>query len=140
MTEEKMRFEAEVSRLLDIVVHSLYSNKDIFLRELISNASDACDKLRYEAIANPELLAGDADFKVRLLTDNVRNVLTIADNGIGMNKEDLIENLGTIANSGTAKFLDAVAKSDAPKDVDLIGQFGVGFYSAFMVAGTVEAA
>lgn len=138
MTEEKMRFEAEVSRLLDIVVHSLYSNKDIFLRELISNASDACDKLRYEAIANPELLAGDADFKVRLLTDNVRNVLTIADNGIGMNKEDLIENLGTIANSGTAKFLDAVAKSDAPKDVDLIGQFGVGFYSAFMVAGTVE--
>ncbi len=138
MTEEKMRFEAEVSRLLDIVVHSLYSNKDIFLRELISNASDACDKLRYEAIANPDLLAGDADFKVRLLTDDVRNVLTIADNGIGMNKEDLIDNLGTIANSGTAKFLDAVAKSDAPKDVDLIGQFGVGFYSAFMVAGKVD--
>lgn len=138
MTEEKMRFEAEVSRLLDIVVHSLYSNKDIFLRELISNASDACDKLRYEAIAKPDLLAGDADFKVRLLTDNVRNVLTIADNGIGMNKEDLVENLGTIANSGTAKFLDAVSKSDNAKDVDLIGQFGVGFYSAFMVANKVE--
>jgi len=133
-----MRFEAEVSRLLDIVVHSLYSNKDIFLRELISNASDACDKLRYEAIAKPDLLAGDADFKVRLLTDNVRNVLTIADNGIGMNKEDLVENLGTIANSGTAKFLDAVSKSDNAKDVDLIGQFGVGFYSAFMVANKVE--
>src|SRR5690606_20587682 len=111
MTEEKMRFEAEVSRLLDIVVHSLYSNKDIFLRELISNASDACDKLRYEAIAKPELLAGDAEFKVRLLTDNVRNVLTIADNGIGMNKTDLIENLGTIANSGTAKFVEALSKS-----------------------------
>lgn len=138
MTEEKMRFEAEVSRLLDIVVHSLYSNKDIFLRELISNASDACDKLRYEAIAKPELLAGDAEFKVRLLTDNVRNVLTIADNGIGMNKEDLVENLGTIANSGTAKFLDAVSKSENAKDVDLIGQFGVGFYSAFMVANKVE--
>ena len=138
MTEEKMRFEAEVSRLLDIVVHSLYSNKDIFLRELISNASDACDKLRYEAIAKPDLLAGDADFKVRLLTDNVRNVLTIADNGIGMNKEDLVENLGTIANSGTAKFLDAVSKSENAKDVDLIGQFGVGFYSAFMVANKVE--
>jgi molecular chaperone HtpG len=138
MTEEKMRFEAEVSRLLDIVVHSLYSNKDIFLRELISNASDACDKLRYEAIAKPDLLAGDADFKVRLLTDNVRNVLTIADNGIGMNKEDLVENLGTIANSGTAKFLEAVSKSDNAKDVDLIGQFGVGFYSAFMVANKVE--
>jgi molecular chaperone HtpG len=138
MTEEKMRFEAEVSRLLDIVVHSLYSNKDIFLRELISNASDACDKLRYEAIAKPELLAGDAEFKVRLLTDNVRNVLTIADNGIGMNKADLIDNLGTIANSGTAKFLDAVSKSDNAKDVDLIGQFGVGFYSAFMVASQVD--
>ncbi|MEQ8288073.1 molecular chaperone HtpG [Thalassospira sp.] len=138
MTEEKMRFEAEVSRLLDIVVHSLYSNKDIFLRELISNASDACDKLRYEAIAKPELLAGDAEFKVRLLTDNVRNVLTIADNGIGMNKEDLIENLGTIANSGTAKFLEAASKSDNAKDVDLIGQFGVGFYSAFMVASKVD--
>ncbi|MBC04971.1 molecular chaperone HtpG [Thalassospira sp.] len=138
MTEEKMRFEAEVSRLLDIVVHSLYSNKDIFLRELISNASDACDKLRYEAIAKPDLLAGDADFKVRLLTDDVRNVLTIADNGIGMNKEDLVDNLGTIANSGTAKFLDAVSKSDNAKDVDLIGQFGVGFYSAFMVANKVE--
>jgi len=138
MTEEKMRFEAEVSRLLDIVVHSLYSNKDIFLRELISNASDACDKLRYEAIAKPELLAGDAEFKVRLLTDNVRNVLTIADNGIGMNKEDLIENLGTIANSGTAKFLEAASKSENAKDVDLIGQFGVGFYSAFMVANKVD--
>ncbi|MBX2833046.1 MAG: molecular chaperone HtpG [Rhodospirillales bacterium] len=138
MTEEKMRFEAEVSRLLDIVVHSLYSNKDIFLRELISNASDACDKLRYEAIAKPELLAGDAEFKVRLLTDNVRNVLTIADNGIGMNKEDLIENLGTIANSGTAKFLEAASKSENAKDVDLIGQFGVGFYSAFMVASKVD--
>ncbi|AJD50689.1 MULTISPECIES: molecular chaperone HtpG [Thalassospira] len=138
MTEEKMRFEAEVSRLLDIVVHSLYSNKDIFLRELISNASDACDKLRYEAIAKPELLAGDSEFKVRLLTDNVRNVLTIADNGIGMNKTDLIENLGTIANSGTAKFVEALSKSDKAKDVDLIGQFGVGFYSAFMVAGQVD--
>ncbi|WP_339781915.1 molecular chaperone HtpG [uncultured Thalassospira sp.] len=139
MTEEKMRFEAEVSRLLDIVVHSLYSNKDIFLRELISNASDACDKLRYEAISNPELLAGDSEFKVRLMTDTVRNVLTIIDNGIGMNKADLVENLGTIANSGTAKFVEAMSQAkDAKKSVDLIGQFGVGFYSAFMVASKVE--
>ncbi|MEQ5775369.1 molecular chaperone HtpG [Thalassospira sp. NFXS8] len=139
MTEEKMRFEAEVSRLLDIVVHSLYSNKDIFLRELISNASDACDKLRYEAIGNPELIAGDSEFKIRLMTDNVRNVLTIIDNGIGMNKADLVENLGTIANSGTAKFVEAMTQAkDAKKSVDLIGQFGVGFYSAFMVANKVE--
>ncbi|OKH88849.1 molecular chaperone HtpG [Thalassospira sp. TSL5-1] len=139
MTEEKMRFEAEVSRLLDIVVHSLYSNKDIFLRELISNASDACDKLRYEAIGKPELLAGDSEFKIRLMTDNVRNVLTIIDNGIGMNKTDLVENLGTIANSGTAKFVEAMSQAkDEKKSVDLIGQFGVGFYSAFMVAGKVE--
>ncbi|AUG51821.1 molecular chaperone HtpG [Thalassospira marina] len=139
MTEEKMRFEAEVSRLLDIVVHSLYSNKDIFLRELISNASDACDKLRYEAIGNPELIAGDSEFKIRLMTDNVRNVLTIIDNGIGMNKADLVENLGTIANSGTAKFVEAMSQAkDAKKSVDLIGQFGVGFYSAFMVANKVE--
>ncbi|OSQ41606.1 molecular chaperone HtpG [Thalassospira sp. MCCC 1A01428] len=139
MTEEKMRFEAEVSRLLDIVVHSLYSNKDIFLRELISNASDACDKLRYEAIGNPELIAGDSEFKIRLMTDNFRNVLTIIDNGIGMNKADLVENLGTIANSGTAKFVEAMTQAkDAKKSVDLIGQFGVGFYSAFMVANKVE--
>ncbi|RCK52291.1 heat shock protein 90 [Thalassospira profundimaris] len=139
MTEEKMRFEAEVSRLLDIVVHSLYSNKDIFLRELISNASDACDKLRYEAIGKPELIAGDSEFKIRLMTDNVRNVLTIIDNGIGMNKTDLVENLGTIANSGTAKFVEAMTQAkDAKKSVDLIGQFGVGFYSAFMVASKVE--
>ncbi|WP_417843561.1 molecular chaperone HtpG [Thalassospira sp.] len=139
MTEEKMRFEAEVSRLLDIVVHSLYSNKDIFLRELISNASDACDKLRYEAIGNPELISGDSEFKIRLMTDNVRNVLTIIDNGIGMNKADLVENLGTIANSGTAKFVEAMTQAkDAKKSVDLIGQFGVGFYSAFMVANKVE--
>ncbi|MFH1805030.1 MAG: molecular chaperone HtpG [Pseudomonadota bacterium] len=138
MTEEKMRFEAEVSRLLDIVVHSLYSNKDIFLRELISNASDACDKLRYEAIANPDLLEGDSEFKVRLLTDNVRHVLTIIDNGIGMNRDDLVANLGTIANSGTAKFVEALSKSDNAKNVDLIGQFGVGFYSAFMVADKVD--
>jgi molecular chaperone HtpG len=139
MTEEKMRFEAEVSRLLDIVVHSLYSNKEIFLRELISNASDACDKLRYEAIAQPDLISGDPDFKVRLMTDNVRHVLTVIDNGIGMNREELVDNLGTIANSGTAKFIDALGKSgDAKKSVDLIGQFGVGFYSAFMVADKVE--
>ncbi|OSQ39558.1 molecular chaperone HtpG [Thalassospira mesophila] len=139
MTEEKMRFEAEVSRLLDIVVHSLYSNKDIFLRELISNASDACDKLRYEAISNPDMIAGDSEFKIRLMTDNVRNVLTIIDNGIGMNKADLVENLGTIANSGTAKFVEAMTQAkDAKKSVDLIGQFGVGFYSAFMVANKVE--
>ncbi|KAA0592182.1 molecular chaperone HtpG [Azospirillum lipoferum] len=140
MTEERLSFQAEVSRLLDIVAHSLYSEKEVFLRELVSNASDACDRLRYAALTQPELSADDPNLKVRLLVDKDARTLTVADNGIGMNREDLVENLGTIARSGTAAFmksLEGAEKGDGKKDVNLIGQFGVGFYSAFMAADTV---
>ena len=137
MAEEKREFQAEVAKLLDIVVHSLYSNKEIFLRELISNASDACDKLRYAALTDASLVAGDAEYRIRLIPDAAANTLTIADNGIGMNRDDLIANLGTIAKSGTAEFMSKLT-GDAKKDMTLIGQFGVGFYSAFMVAERVS--
>jgi molecular chaperone HtpG len=137
MTEEKLQFQAEVSRLLDIVAHSLYSEKEIFLRELISNASDACDRLRYAALTEPHLIAEDPDLKVVVSVDRKAGTVTVTDNGIGMNREDLVENLGTIARSGTARFLSEVP-ADKSKEVSLIGQFGVGFYSAFMVAGRVE--
>ena len=136
MTEERLSFQAEVSRLLDIVAHSLYSEKEVFLRELVSNASDACDKLRYAALTQPELSADDPALKVRLLVDTDARTLTVADNGIGMNREDLVENLGTIARSGTAAFMKQLS-GDGKKDVNLIGQFGVGFYSAFMAADRV---
>lgn len=138
MSEEKRSFEAEVSKLLDIVVHSLYSNTEIFLRELISNASDACDKLRYAALTDKNLMeAGDSDFAIHVKVDKENKTLTIRDNGIGMNKDDLVENLGTIAKSGTSEFMKSLT-GDASKDVSLIGQFGVGFYSSFMVAKKVE--
>jgi molecular chaperone HtpG len=136
-TEEKRSFQAEVGRLLDIVAHSLYSDRRIFLRELISNASDACDRLRYEAITRPELTADDANFRITLAVDKAKRTVTVADNGIGMSHDDLVENLGTIARSGTAAFMKNLT-GDAKKDVALIGQFGVGFYSAFMVADHVE--
>lgn len=136
-TQEKRSFQAEVSRLLDIVAHSLYSDRRIFLRELISNASDACDRLRYEAITRPELTADDANFRVTLSANKDARTLTLTDNGIGMNHDDLVENLGTIARSGTAAFMKNLT-GDAKKDVALIGQFGVGFYSSFMVADRVE--
>jgi molecular chaperone HtpG len=134
---ETLNFAAETSRLLDIVAHSLYSEKQIFLRELISNASDACDRLRYAALTEPGLVEGDSYYRVVLTPVKSSRTLTIADNGIGMNREELIENLGTIARSGTAAFANALT-GDAKKDISLIGQFGVGFYSAFMVADRVE--
>lgn len=138
---ERHQFQAEVSRLLNIVANSLYSEKEIFLRELISNASDACDKLRYAAVTNTELTAGDSDYRIDIRADRDARTLTIADNGIGLSHQDLIDNLGTIARSGTAAFIDAAGakkdKGDAAGDVNLIGQFGVGFYSAFMVADEV---
>jgi molecular chaperone HtpG len=137
MTDQAMQFQAEVARLLHIVTHSLYSQKEIFLRELISNASDACDKLRYAALTQPELLGEDADLRVTLAPDAKARTLTIADNGIGMNRDELVANLGTIARSGTGDFVTQLS-GDAAKDVKLIGQFGVGFYSAFMVADKVE--
>jgi molecular chaperone HtpG len=137
MTQETRSFQAEVSRLLEIVAHSLYSEKEIFLRELISNASDACDRLRYAALTEPGLAEGDTEYRVTLTPDKPARTLTIADNGIGMNREELIDNLGTIARSGTAAFVSQLS-GDARKDMGLIGQFGVGFYSAFMVAEKVE--
>jgi molecular chaperone HtpG len=137
MTQETRSFQAEVSRLLEIVAHSLYSEKEIFLRELISNASDACDRLRYAALTEPALTDGDTGYRVVLTPDKADRTLTVADNGIGMNREELIENLGTIARSGTAAFVNQLS-GDARKDMSLVGQFGVGFYSAFMVAEKVE--
>ena len=132
----KQKFKTEVSKLLDIVVNSLYSEKYIFLRELISNASDACDKLRYYALTNPGIAKDNGEFKITITPNDEENTLTISDNGIGMNKDDLINHLGTIAKSGTADFVRNA--QDNGSIVDLIGKFGVGFYSAFMVAQKVE--
>lgn len=137
MAEEKLRFETEVSRLLHIVANSLYSQKEIFLRELIANASDACDRLRYEALTQPDLIADDPDFRVRISVDKDARVLEVADNGIGMNRDALISDLGTIARSGTSAYLEEHGEDDGA-DLSTIGQFGVGFYSAFMVASEVE--
>jgi len=133
---EKLSFQAEVSRLLHIVAHSLYSEREIFLRELISNASDACDRLRYEGLTKPKLTQGDPDFRIDISANKEAGTLTIADNGIGMNRKELIDNLGTIARSGTAAMIDKL-KGDSKDDINLIGQFGVGFYSSFMVADKV---
>ena len=133
---ETKTFAAETSRVLQLMIHALYTNRDIFLRELISNASDACDKLRYEAQSNAALLGDAPDLSIHLTFDEKAKTLTITDTGIGMNREDLITHLGTIAKSGTSEFLNQLT-GDASKDVNLIGQFGVGFYSAFMVADKV---
>lgn len=137
MTDQTLQFQAEVTRLLHIVTHALYSQKEIFLRELISNASDACDKLRFAAQTEADLWAGDSDLKVVLTPDKAAGTLTVSDNGIGMSRDELVGNLGTIARSGTGEFA-AKMTGDSAKDMALIGQFGVGFYSAFMVAEKVE--
>lgn len=133
---KKQKFKTEVSKLLDIVINSLYSEKYIFLRELISNASDACDKLRYYSLMKPEVTKNNGEFKIIIMPNAEENTLTISDNGIGMNKEDLVNHLSTIAKSGTADFVNNA--KDNGSVVDLIGKFGVGFYSAFMVASKVE--
>ncbi|MEK0364221.1 molecular chaperone HtpG [Pseudomonas sp. CBC3] len=135
--KETLGFQTEVKQLLHLMIHSLYSNKEIFLRELISNASDAADKLRFEALAKPELLEGGADLKIRVTFDKDAKIVTLEDNGIGMNRDDVITHLGTIAKSGTADFMKHLT-GDQKKDSHLIGQFGVGFYSAFIVADQVE--
>ncbi len=135
--KETLGFQTEVKQLLHLMIHSLYSNKEIFLRELISNASDASDKLRFEALAKPELLEGDADLKIRLSFDKEAGTVTLEDNGIGMTRDDVIAHLGTIAKSGTADFMKNLT-GDQKKDSHLIGQFGVGFYSAFIVADQVD--
>ena len=138
MSEEKLSFQAEVSQLLDIVVNSLYSEKEIFLRELISNASDSCDKLRYSSLTDKSLSSEDSEnLSINISLDEENKILTVIDNGIGMNKDDLVNNLGTIAKSGTKDFMKSLTGNKS-EDVSLIGQFGVGFYSAFMVAKKVE--
>ncbi|WP_258271286.1 molecular chaperone HtpG [Aggregatibacter actinomycetemcomitans] len=134
--QETRGFHSEVKQLLQLMIHSLYSNKEIFLRELISNASDAADKLRFKALSNPDLYAGDGELRVCISFDSEKGTLTVSDNGIGMTREQVIDHLGTIAKSGTKEFLAALG-SDQAKDSQLIGQFGVGFYSAFIVADKV---
>ena len=135
-TAQSHEFQAEVAELLNLMVHSVYSETDIFLRELISNGSDACDKVRYEAIAKPELLAGNDKLAIRIIPDAAAKTLTISDSGIGMDRQELIDNLGTVARSGTKAFLKGM--KDAKESIGLIGQFGVGFYAAFMVADRIE--
>lgn len=134
--EETLGFQTEVKQLLHLMVHSLYSNREIFLRELISNANDACDKLRFSSLDAPDLMESDSEMAVRILIDPETNELVIADNGIGMTRNDVVQNLGTIAKSGTAEFIENLS-GDSKQDANLIGQFGVGFYSAFIVADRV---
>ena len=137
MSAQMQPFEAEVGRVLDLVINSLYQHREIFLRELISNASDACDRLRYAGLSEPQLLRDDPELKIVLAPDAGQGTLTVRDNGIGMNRDDLADNLGTIARSGTQRFV-AQLSGDSASDLNLIGQFGVGFYSAFMVASQIE--
>ncbi|MCE1171073.1 MAG: molecular chaperone HtpG, partial [Azovibrio sp.] len=135
-TKETLGFQAEVKQLLHLMIHSLYSNKEIFLRELISNASDACDKLRFEALNNAALYGDDSELKIRVAFDKEARTITISDNGIGLSREEAIAHLGTIAKSGTKEFFTALT-GDQAKDAHLIGQFGVGFYSSFIIADRV---
>jgi len=134
---QTMGFQTEAKRLLHLMIHSLYSNKEIFLRELISNASDAIDKHRFAVVADKDLAESGADYRIRVATDAEKKVITIDDNGIGMSREEVIDNLGTIAKSGTAAFMEQLS-GDQKQDSQLIGQFGVGFYSSFIVASEVE--
>lgn len=136
MSQETRKFEAEVAQVLHLVTHSLYSHKEIFLRELISNASDACDKLRFEALADPSLTDGDADLRIQVTWDPEARTISVRDNGIGMSREEVVANIGTIASSGTRRYLEALS-GEQKADARLIGQFGVGFYSAFVVADKV---
>src|SRR6201996_8844811 len=136
MAQETMSFQAEVKQLLHLMIHSLYSNKEIFLRELISNASDAADKLRFEAIENSALYENDSNLRIRVSYDKAARTITLDDNGIGMSRDEAIANLGTIARSGTKEFFGKLS-GDQQKDAALIGQFGVGFYSGFIVADRI---
>src|SRR6478736_3633084 len=135
-TKEHLNFQTEVKQLLQLMIHSLYSNKEIFLRELISNASDAADKLRFEAIKQNELFENDPELKIKVDFNKEARTITISDNGIGMSRDEAIEHLGTIAKSGTKEFFSRLS-GDQQKDAALIGQFGVGFYSAFIVADKI---
>lgn len=138
-TVETRSFQAETKRLLDLVIHSLYTHKEIFLRELISNASDALDRLRFEALTSPELIGEGEELEIRIETNKTLRTLTISDNGVGMSREEAIENLGSIAKSGTKELVEKLkSQKTAESTPELIGNFGVGFYSAFMVADKVE--
>ncbi|WP_313950718.1 ATP-binding protein, partial [Accumulibacter sp.] len=134
--KETLGFQAEVKQLLNLMIHSLYSNKEIFLRELISNASDACDRLRFEALNNAGLYGDDSELKIRVAFDKEARTISISDNGIGLSRDEAVEHLGTIAKSGTREFFSALT-GDQAKDAHLIGQFGVGFYSSYIVADKV---
>ncbi len=136
-TAQTMEFRTELKQLLDIIVHSLYTKKEIFLRELISNSADAIDKLRFEALTRPEMTAGNTDYKIKLIPDEKAGTLTIRDNGLGMTRDEVVENLGTIARSGTKEFLESLKAANAQNRPELIGQFGVGFYASFMAADKV---
>jgi molecular chaperone HtpG len=138
-TAETLAFQAETKELLRLVIHSLYTRKDIFLRELISNASDALDRLRFESLTNQELLEGSDKFEIRLDVDRSARTLTVSDSGIGMSRDEIVDNIGTIAKSGTAELREKLREAGSGGDIaELIGQFGVGFYSAFMVADRVK--
>ncbi len=137
MTTERMEFKTEVKELLDLMIHSLYSHKEVFLRELVSNASDAIDRARYESLTNSDVLEGDGGWKIKITADREAGTLTVSDNGIGMSHDEIIESLGTIAHSGTKEFLAALQKQEVKDNPELIGQFGVGFYSSFMVADRI---
>src|SRR5258707_6239145 len=134
---ERLEFKTELKQLLDLIIHSLYTKKEIFLRELISNAADAIDKARFEALTNPGLLEGDSDFKIRIIPDEAAGTLTISDNGIGMSRAGIVDNLGTIAHSGTKQFIQSLKAANVQQRPELIGQFGVGFYASFMAADRV---
>src|SRR5512145_899661 len=137
MAVEKMEFKTEVKELLNLMIHSLYSHKEIFLRELISNASDAIDKARHESLTNREIIEACGEWKVKLVPDKAAGTLTISDNGIGMTRDEAVAELGTIAHSGTREFMQALKGAPQKDKPGLIGQFGVGFYSAYMVADKV---
>src|SRR5947207_3516553 len=139
MPTETLEFKAELNQLLHLITHSLYSDREIFLRELISNASDAINRVRFDALANADRLEGNTDWKIKITPDAAANTLTISDNGIGMTRQEVIDHLGTVAQSGTKAFLEAAKQAGKTGEAPgLIGQFGVGFYSAFMVADTVS--
>src|SRR6266851_8797929 len=136
-SSEKREFKTELKQLLHIITHSLYSNKEIFLRELISNASDALNKIKFNSLQHEELLEGNKDWKIKIAVDKDKQTLTVSDNGIGLSRAEAVENLGTIAKSGTRAFLESLKQANDSSRPDLIGQFGVGFYSSFMVADKV---
>jgi len=138
MNKETLNFQTETKELLNLMIHSIYTHKEIFLRELISNASDALDKLKFEAITNPEILGKNNDFKIEISLNKEKNTITIKDNGIGMTHDEVISNIGTIAKSGSRAFTQAMKEAkNNNEELSVIGQFGVGFYSAFMVADKI---